>query len=76
MLFQIPHAAPPATALADAAWRQLWAESDRALYGEQTTLPHDWLARALVALAARRVPGFNPLRTLLPRSLFPSKKRR
>ena len=29
------------------------------------------LARAEAALAAKRVPGFNPLRLFLPRNLFP-----
>lgn len=71
VLWQIAHAAPPATALTDAAWSTLWLESDRALYGAKTDLPSDWVARAEAALAAKRVPGFNPLRLFLPRNLLP-----
>ena len=71
LLWQLRHAAPPATALADSAWSTLWLESDRALYGTNPALPSDWIARAEAALAAKRVPGFNPLRLFLPRNLFP-----
>jgi hypothetical protein len=71
VLWQIAHAAPPAAAFADAAWTQLWLESDRSLYGAKTGLPSDWVARAEAALAAKRVPGFNPLRLFLPRNLLP-----
>jgi hypothetical protein len=71
VLWQLAHAAPPATALTDSAWSQLWLESDRALYGAKPELPADWIARAEAALAAKRVPGFNPLRLFLPRNLFP-----
>ncbi len=71
ILWQIAHAAPPATAFPDAAWTQLWLESDRALYGAKTDLPSDWVARAEAALVAKRVPGFNPLRLFLPRNLLP-----
>ena len=70
-LWQITHAAPPATALGDPVWATLWAESDRALYGAKTALPSDWIARAEAALAAKRVPGFNPLGLFLPRNLLP-----
>ncbi|HVS50815.1 MAG TPA: BatD family protein [Opitutaceae bacterium] len=89
VLWQIPHAAPSASAFGGAApsprpaelhgendalrtaWSTLWLESDRALYGPQTALPADWLARAEAALAAKRLPGFQPLRLFLPRNLFP-----
>lgn len=71
VLWQLSHAAPPATALTDAAWSTLWRESDRALYGTQSQLPSDWTARAEAALTAKRVPGFNALRLFLPRNLFP-----
>jgi hypothetical protein len=70
-LWQIPHAAPRASALRDAAWSTLWAESERALYGPGNALPADWVARAEAALAAKRLPGFQPLRLFLPRNLFP-----
>lgn len=71
ILWQIAHAAPPATALSDAAWSTLWLEADRSLYGVKADLPSDWVARAEAALAAKRVPGFNPLRLFLPRNLLP-----
>lgn len=71
ILWQLAHAAPSATALTDSAWSQLWLESDRALYGAKPELPTDWIARAEAALAAKRLPGFNPLRLFLPRNLFP-----
>ena len=71
VLWQIVHAAPPANALADVAWSQLWLECDRALYGAKSELPSDWAARAEAALEAKRVPGFNPLRAFLPRNIFP-----
>ena len=71
ILLRIPHAAPPATAITDPAWQQLWLESDRALYSASAQLPSDWTARAEAALAATRLPGFSPLRLFLPRNLFP-----
>ena len=71
ILLRIPHAAPPATAITDPAWQQLWLESDRALYSADAQLPSDWTARAEAARAATRLPGFSPLRLFLPRNLFP-----
>jgi hypothetical protein len=71
VLWQIAHAAPPATALTDKEWAALWTESDRSLYGAKSALPADWVARAEAALAAKRVAGFNPLRLFLPRNLLP-----
>jgi hypothetical protein len=57
---------------ADAAgWASLWRDADRAIYGAKTDLPSDWVARAQAALAAKRLPGFNPLRLFLPRNLLP-----
>lgn len=70
-LWQIPHAAPSAAALPDAAWSALWAESERALYGARLALPSDWIARAQEALAAKRLPAFKPLRLFLPQNLMP-----
>jgi hypothetical protein len=52
-------------------WATLWAESDRALYGAKSALPTDWVARAQAALAAKRVPGFQPMRLFLPQNLMP-----
>jgi hypothetical protein len=71
LLWQISHAAPPATALPDQAWITLWNEADRALYGAQPALPADWIARAHGAVVAKRVPGFRPLRLFLPQNLVP-----
>ncbi len=71
VLWEIPHAAPPARALPEAAWGQLWTEADRALYGSNASLPADWHARAVAALAAKAVPSFKPWRAFLPQNLMP-----
>ncbi len=71
IVWQISHAAPPASALRDPNWAGLWLESDRALYGTESTLAVDWISRAETALAGKRVPGFQPARLFLPRNLFP-----
>ena len=71
LLWQIPHAAPPAAALPDPAWQTLWLESDRALYSTDAQLPTGWIARAEAALAAKPVPSFSPLRLFLPQNLLP-----
>lgn len=71
ILWEIPHAAPPAAAITDAAWARLWQEADRALYSPDTALPTDWVSRAEAALAAKNIPGFSPLRLFRPRNLFP-----
>jgi hypothetical protein len=71
VLFQLAHAAPRAAALREPTWVKLWEETDRALYGARAALPADWTARAREALAARRVPGFQPLRLFLPQNLLP-----
>lgn len=71
ILWEIVHAAPPATALPDATWATLWSEADRALYCADPGLPADWVPRAEAALVAKRVPGFSPLTALLPRNLLP-----
>ena len=72
LLWEIQHAAPPATALSDPTWATLWAESDRALYGANPSeLPADWTPRAEAALSGKHVPGFSPFTAFLPRNLFP-----
>jgi hypothetical protein len=71
ILWEIPHAAPAPLAFNEVAWAQLWKEADRALYGTETALPADWLARAEAALKSKRVPGFQPARLFLPRNLVP-----
>jgi hypothetical protein len=71
VLAQLRHAAPAADALNDQAWRQLWRESEHALYAADHALPDDWLARAATALAAHPAPGFSPATLLLPRNLLP-----
>ncbi len=70
-LWEVARAAPRSTAFSDSQWSRLWAESDRALYGSDGALPPDWVARAQAALAAKRVPGFQPLRLFLPQNLMP-----
>lgn len=72
VLWQIPLAAPAASALVDPAWRQLWSEADRTLYGPPNDLPADWVSRARTALAARRAPGFAAWRIVHPRNLLPA----
>jgi hypothetical protein len=71
ILWQLAHAAPAAQAFPDAAWSQLWAESDRALYSPTAELPGDWPQRAEAALAAKRIRGFSALTAFFPRNLFP-----
>jgi hypothetical protein len=67
----VDHAAPVAALLTDDAWRQLWKESDRALYAAQAALPGDWLTRAQGALQRQRLPAFSAFSLLLPRNLLP-----
>jgi hypothetical protein len=71
VLWQIATAAPRASVLPDPAWVTLWSEADRALYGAKQALPADWVARAQEALAAKRLPGFQPMRLFLPQNLMP-----
>lgn len=71
ILWEIPHAAPPARALSDAAWSKLWSEADRSLYGSNAPLPSDWHARAVAALTTKTVPSFKPWRAFLPQNLMP-----
>lgn len=59
---------PPTT---DSAWAALWAESERALYSAEGTLPSDWVTRAQAAVAAVRLPGFKARRLFLPQNLMP-----
>jgi hypothetical protein len=70
-LWQLSHAAPRATAFRDEGWSTLWAEADRALYGANTSLPSDWIARAHAALVAMRIPPFKASRLFLPQNLMP-----
>jgi tetratricopeptide (TPR) repeat protein len=71
VLWQVIHAAPPASALGSSEWSVLWSEADRALYGMKASLPSDWLPRAQAALEAKTVPSFQPLRLFLRRNLMP-----
>ncbi len=71
VLWGIEHAAPPASDIADPAWSALWSEADRTLYGRDSVLSSDWVARANTALAGKKLRPFSPLRLLLPRNLFP-----
>lgn len=71
VLAQLRHAAPPADALADPAWQQLWRETERTLYAAGAGLPADWPDRAVKALSARPAPKFSAVSLLLPRNLLP-----
>ena len=72
VLLGVPHAAPSAAQLGDAAaWAALWSEAERALYGPEAALPADWVSRATAALATRPAPPFPPQEVFLPRNLLP-----
>ena len=74
ILWEIDHAAPSAQVVGAspaAAWAELWAESERALYRRDTALTADWVARAEAALASKPAPKFAPHQLFLPRNLFP-----
>ena len=63
---------PAASAFAsDAAWAQLWAESEHALYSGQSDLPSDWVARAEQALGRKPAPRFRATSVLRARHLVP-----
>ncbi len=70
-LWEVAQAAPRSSAFSDPQWTRLWAEADRTLYGGDVALPPDWIARAQEALAAKRVPRFQPFRLFLPQNLMP-----
>ena len=85
-LLGVAHAAPNAAILArpprsanavplvgptENPWEKLWAETDRALYGNGCALPTDWLVRAEAALEATRVRGWQPSSLFLPQNLLP-----
>jgi len=70
-LWNLHHAAPSADTLPDETWRMLWREADKTLYGENTSLPSDWIERATAALVATKVPGTAWWRALQPRNLLP-----
>ena len=85
-LLDIAHAAPSAAILARQPrspkdltrggaegnhWEKLWAESDRALYGNGCLLPDDWRVRAEAALEATRVPGWQASSLFRPQNLWP-----
>jgi BatD DUF11 like domain len=85
-LLDVAHAAPSAAILARQPrspknkilggadgnqWEKLWAESDRALYGNGCLLPDDWRVRAESALEATRVPGWQASSLFQPQNLLP-----
>jgi len=83
VLLGVDHAAPAREAI-DAAvhnsqltialsppWAELWAETDRCLYGPSHSLPENWTVRAEAALEATIVPGWNVLSLFAPANLFP-----
>lgn len=72
ILWQLPQAVPTPADFreTDQAWATLWAESERALYGN-VPLPTDWISRASLAASARRVPAFSAFQLFFPRNLLP-----
>ena len=80
-LWEIPHAAPGAPLVhariaagspdAATAWTALWNEADRTQHGPVAELPGDWTARAESALAAVKVPGWEPFSMFAGRHLLP-----
>ncbi len=71
LLWEIAHAAPPASALADPQWAALWSEADRCLYSADSGLPADWVARAQAALSGKTLKSFSAARLLFPGNLLP-----
>jgi hypothetical protein len=69
--FGLDLAAPTAEQLADQRWIDLWAGSERALYGREHMLPGGWCDRALAVCTRTRRPRFNPLRAFTVRNLVP-----
>jgi hypothetical protein len=72
VLWGIEHAAPPPAAMGDRAWAALWAEADRFLYGADSVLAADWVARAQAALSGKTLRAFSPARLFLPANLVPA----
>jgi hypothetical protein len=64
-------AAPRPQHFSDEEWHRLWAEAEDALYGPETVLPSDWLARADRAVQAKPTPPFAARQLFLRRNLFP-----
>jgi hypothetical protein len=86
VLLGIVHAAPNPSILADKAripgsklsegidfrrWAELWAEADRALYGESHALPEKWVGRAETALGVTPVPSWQLFSLFEPSNLLP-----
>jgi len=81
-LLDIDHAAPTPGMLAHPAgesvqnpanspWERLWADTEKALYGNGARLPDDWRGRAESALEATRVPDWRLSSLFKPANLFP-----
>jgi hypothetical protein len=64
-------AAPTAGQLPEHRWVDVWAGSERAIYGRGHTLPAGWCEHALALCTQTRRPRFNPLRALRVRHLVP-----
>jgi hypothetical protein len=64
-------AAPTAEQLDDQRWVDVWAGSERALYGREHALPGGWCDRALSVCTRTRRPRFNPLRAFTLRNPVP-----
>ena len=56
---------------AGSSWSTLWRESNKALYGEITLLPTDWVMRAKAALSDIQIAPVPVSAVFLPRNLLP-----
>jgi hypothetical protein len=85
-LLDIAHAAPSSAMLGRSSrdandepvqraenshWERLWAETERALYGNGCRIPDDWLVRAGAALESTHVPDWRLSSLFQPENLFP-----
>ena len=70
-LWQIRRAMPRADTFTDPVWRELWAGSERALYGPSLELDEGWIGRAKDAAEKKKVPGFGFTQLFLRRNLLP-----
>ena len=64
-------AAPTAGALPAQPWAEVWAASERAIYGREHRLPAGWCEHALALCAQTRRPRFSLLGAIRVRDLVP-----
>jgi tetratricopeptide (TPR) repeat protein len=71
-LWGVRQAVPAASAFAgDSDWMTLWTESERVLFGKDSTLPPDWVPRAEKALSRRPAPRFRARTVFRSQNLLP-----